>query len=83
MTVKSSCVRCRAPAAVCQECVRATALKWFGAVARHPETGTGCQLCENGHASFCRHCFVGEVIGYRTALRRAGTQLGEPSWTCS
>jgi hypothetical protein len=76
-------VRCQAPATVCQECVRAIALKWFGAVARHPETGTDCQLCEQGHAAYCGHCFISAVAGYRTVLLNAGTQLGEPSWTRS
>jgi hypothetical protein len=72
------CVSCQVPAAVCPECVRAIALKWFGAVARHPETGTDCRLCQQGHASYCERCFVEEVAGYRTALLKAGTQLGEP-----
>ena len=78
----SSCVRCQAPATVCPECVRAIALKWFGAIARHPETGTDCQLCQQGHAAYCRRCFIGEVAGYRTMLLKAGAPIGEPAgWT--
>ena len=76
------CVRCPAPATVCHECVRAIALQWFGAVARHPETGTDCQLCQHSHATYCGRCFVAEVASYRAALLKAGTQIGEPAgWT--
>lgn len=79
MTAESSCVRCQAPATVCPECVRAIALQWFGAIARHPETGTDCQLCQQGHATYCGDCFIGEVTSYRTVLRQAGTTIGEPA----
>jgi hypothetical protein len=65
---------------VCPECVRAIALKWFGAVARHPEAGTDCALCQQGPAVYCPSCFINELAGYRAALLNAGTQLGEPSW---
>ncbi len=64
---------------VCQECVRAIALEWFGAVARHPETGTDCRLCQQGQAAYCGHCFVEQVISYRAVLRKAGTRIGEPT----
>jgi hypothetical protein len=75
-----SCVRCQAAAAtVCAECVRAIALQWFGAIARHPETGTDCLLCEHGHASYCGDCFVEQVAGCRAVLRQAGTGIGEPA----
>ncbi len=37
---RRGCLNCSALAAVCPECVRAIALQWFGAVARHPEIGT-------------------------------------------
>jgi hypothetical protein len=80
VTAGSNCACCPAPATVCSECVRAIALQWFGAVARHPQTGTDCQLCEHGHAVYCGRCFISEVAGYRTMLLKAGTQLGEPSW---
>ena len=74
-----SCVGCGKPAVVCQECVRAIALQWFGAIARHPETGTDCRLCEHGHAVYCGDCFVSEAAGYRIVLRQAGTTIGEPA----
>ncbi|MHB8660148.1 MAG: hypothetical protein ACYC91_19850 [Solirubrobacteraceae bacterium] len=81
MTSRSgrSCVRCQAPATVCPECVRAIALQWFAAVARHPEAGTDCRLCEQGHAAYCGHCFVSEVGGYRAVLLKTGTPIGEPA----
>ena len=72
------CLGCRALATVCQECVRAIALEWFGAVARHPETGTGCLLCEQGPAVYCGHCFIEQVTSYRAVLRKAGARIGEP-----
>lgn len=74
-----SCASCPAPAAVCPECVRAIALQWFGDVARHPETGTGCQLCHQGQAVYCGRCFVGQVVGYRAVLLKAGVTIGEPA----
>ncbi len=78
-----SCAGCDAsPAVACQECVRAIALQWFGAIARHPETGTDCVLCEQGHAVYCPACFIDQVVSYRTVLRQAGTRIGEPAtWT--
>lgn len=77
-----SCAGCGAPAVACQECVRALALQWFGAIARHPEIGTNCQLCEHGPAVYCPACFINQVTGYRSLLRQAGTHIGEPAtWT--
>ena len=73
------CAGCGAPAVVCPECVRAIALQWFGAIARHPETGTDCVLCEHGPAVWCGHYFIGEVAGYRKVLLKAGTRIGEPT----
>src|SRR5207247_543673 len=63
--VSPGCVRCPAPATVCTECMRATALMWFGGIARHPGSGTDCQLCAQGLASYCGNCFVEEVASYR------------------
>lgn len=64
------------------ECVRAIALQRLGAVARHPETGTDCALCEHGPAVYCAECFINQVAEYRTTLRRNGATIGEPAgWT--
>ncbi len=77
-----SCACRQAPAIVCQECVRAIAFQWFGAVARHPESGTDCALCEHGPALYCARCFVEQIAEYRAALRRNGVTIGEPAgWT--
>jgi hypothetical protein len=79
--VRRECLRCSAPATVCSECMRATALMWFGGIARHPESGTDCRLCEQGGATYCGNCFVDEVASYRTALVEAGNPVtGEPSF---
>lgn len=79
--VAQECVRCSAPATVCTECIRATALMWFGGIARHPELGTDCKLCAQGTASYCGNCFVVEVASYRLALQEAGNpMIGEPSF---
>jgi hypothetical protein len=62
--------------------VRAIAFQWFGAVARHPETGTDCAPCEHGPALYCAQCFINQVANYRTTLLNAGTTIGEPAgWT--
>lgn len=76
------CTRCMAkPAEVCHECVRALALKWFGAIARHPEAGIDCRICEAGLPQFCGDCFVVEVAEYRALLRAQGhTIAGEPAF---
>ena len=76
------CASCPAAPVVCQECVRAIAFQWFGAVARHPESGTDCALCEHGPALYCARCFVEQIAEYRAALRRNGVTIGEPAgWT--
>lgn len=77
------CSRCKKRTAeVCAECVRALALMWFGAIARHPEAGTDCRICEAGLSQFCGGCFVAEVVEYRALLRTQGRTIeGEPqSW---
>lgn len=54
---------------------------WFGAIARHPEQGSGCQLCEAGPARLCGDCFVTLVASYRALLRAHGHPVdGEPAW---
>ena len=79
--VRRGCVRCSAPATVCTECMRATALMWFGGIARHPESGNDCKLCPQGPSSYCGNCFVEEVAAYRAALCQAGNlMIGEPSF---
>jgi hypothetical protein len=71
------CSRCRVRAAqVCDECRRAVALLSFAGVARHPESGTGCLVCENGPPQWCGACFVAAVAEYRAELRGAGTTSG-------
>ena len=73
---------CPAAAVVCPECVRAAALHWFGAIARHPEAGTDCALWEHGPAVYCAQCFINQVANYRTTLLKTGTTIGEPAgWT--
>ncbi len=59
-------------ATVCRECVRATALMFFGGIARHPEQGTTCRLCEAGAPAHCGRCFVTETVTYRELLRTQG-----------
>jgi hypothetical protein len=60
--------------------VRALALKWFGAIARHPEAGTDCRICESGAAQFCGDCFIEEIGEYRAMLRAQGNPIsGEPA----
>jgi hypothetical protein len=73
------CSRCQQkPAEVCHECVRALALKWFGAIARHPEADASCRMCEQGLPQYCGGCFIEEVSEYRALLRTNGTWIGEP-----
>jgi len=43
----------------------------FGAIARHPEAGTDCILCEDGEPAYCGDCFVDQVALHRAALRDA------------
>ena len=52
---------------------------WFEGVARHPEAGTDCKLCERGRATYCGGCFVARVARYRSMLGEAGNLIiGEP-----
>jgi len=54
---------------------------WFGAIARHPEQGTGCELCEAGAPKLCGECFVAAVTERRARLRTQGHRIdGEPPW---
>jgi hypothetical protein len=69
---------CNQQATVCQECMRALALMWWGGIARHPEAGTDCRLCEEGLACYCGEHLVSQVVEYRRGLRGVGTPLGEP-----
>ena len=71
----ASCVNCSRPAVAGRECVRAMALMCFSAIARHPEAGTDCKLCEQGCPIYCGDCFVGEVASYRALLRDAGNPV--------
>jgi hypothetical protein len=73
---------CRRAAEVCDECVRALALQWWGAISRHSEAGDGCVLCARGLATWCAACALsGEhgVIARRQGLREGGVQIGEPA----
>ena len=73
------CSSCSLPATVCHECVRAVALKWWAAIARHPGDSEGpCRLCEVGRPVYCGACFVDAVTEHREALRAAGVEVGEP-----
>lgn len=60
------------PAVACQECMRAIALMFFGGVARHPEAGTTCRLCEAGAPVYCGACLISAVTEQRQSLRSAG-----------
>ncbi len=67
------CVRCQQHAVLlCQECRRALALidqpSGFGAIARHPEAGRDCRICEHGAAAYCPECFCQETLAHRRAL---------------
>lgn len=64
------CVNCHQHLAVaCDECRRALALldRQFGfeSIARHPEQGSDCRLCERGTASLCVDCLVAAVVEMR------------------
>jgi hypothetical protein len=82
----SRCVNCSttaapgAPATVCDECVRAIALKWWGAIARHgTDSDHKCELCEIGHPGYCGDCAVDAVQAHRACLRETGHPIqGEP-----
>lgn len=72
---RSRC-RCGRPAQVCDECRRAVALKSFMAISRHPESGLGCEVCEDGPPVWCASCWVGQVVTYRRELREIGHDIG-------
>jgi len=64
------CARCeQRPAVACDECRRALALldhpTGFGGIARHPEQGTDCRLCERGSAELCVECLCQGVLDVR------------------
>lgn len=65
-----------ADAVACDECRRALALKSFEGISRHPESGTGCLVCEDGPPDWCGTCLVEQVASSRTALRNAGHDIG-------
>ena len=72
-----ACSACsQAPASVCRECVRAVALMFFGGIARHPEQGAGCALCEAGEPEYCGNCFVAASVEQRTLLREHAGYTG-------
>jgi hypothetical protein len=50
---------------VCDECVRAAALLDWSAIARHPEAGTDCVLCNRGRGVHEASDFVLEVLERR------------------
>jgi hypothetical protein len=68
MTVCRSCAE--RPAVVCDECRRALALLdhpgGFASIARHPEQGTDCRLCERGAAELCVECLCQAVLDARS-----------------
>ena len=73
------CVRCNErPAVACDECRRALALldhrTGFGSIARHPEQGSDCRLCERGGAELCVECLCGGVLDAR--LQERGPYAG-------
>jgi hypothetical protein len=79
---------CRRAPAVCDECVRALALQWWGAIARHPEElelgDARCLLCEQGPARWCERCAIAGHHGVenrREQLRAGGVRIGEPDNT--
>lgn len=77
---------CNRSALVCDECVRALAFEWWGAIARHGEDvneDKQCFLREIGYAMWCPECaLLGEhsVVNRRDQLRKDGHTIGEPAW---
>lgn len=66
------CNRCQQrPAVACDECRRALAFldhaSGFGSIARHPEQGISCRLCEQGEAELCVECLCQGVLEARSA----------------
>ena len=75
--------RCGNAAAVCSECVRALALKWWGGIARHSHGGyanSTCVLCEIGAPAYCPEHALAAVTRQRSALREDGAPIGEPDF---
>jgi hypothetical protein len=77
----ATCVTCRQQgrsheALACDECKRAIALQWWGAVARHEQDAT-CVLCEQGEAAYCPEHFFEEVVEHRRRIQGMGGQIGE------
>jgi len=77
--VECATSNCRRAAAVCDECIRALALMFFGGIARHPELrepeDTACALCELGAATWCPSCALNGahgVMARRRHLREHG-----------
>jgi hypothetical protein len=65
-----ACARCsERPAVACDECRRGLAfldhLAGFASIARHPEQGTTCRLCERGDAELCVECLCRGVLDAR------------------
>lgn len=68
-------------AQICDECRRASALKWFSGISRHPESiekdDVVCLVCEDGPASWCGLCWATAVADYRKSLREeTGRHIG-------
>jgi hypothetical protein len=66
----AACARCsERPAVACDECRRGLAfldhLAGFASIARHPEQGTSCRLCERGDAELCVECLCRGVLDAR------------------
>jgi hypothetical protein len=66
----TSPVRCADRLAIaCDECRRALALvdrgTGFGGIARHPEQGTDCRVCNRGAAEPCVECLCESVLELR------------------
>ena len=76
MSVHAGCPRL---AIVCRECVRAIALRWWGAIARHSGEGVRrCERCGVEQPDYCGGCFVEALAEQREALRAVGVKIGEP-----
>lgn len=65
------CVR---PAQCCDECRRAIAIGYMGAIARHgdmaePGESTDCRVCDDGVPVWCGSCWAEQVATYREQLR--------------
>ena len=73
-----ACVTChQRPPRVCDECLRAVAMQWWGGIARHDQ-GATCVLCERGEALYCAEDFFDAVTERRAWLREIDMPIGEP-----